>query len=63
MEFTRRIYEDGKITVPKELRQLQNIREGDFVRIKLIEVIPGPRAPDDAPEAEGRRKRPVEEAG
>lgn len=39
MEFTRRVYEDGKVTIPKELRDLHGITEGDFVRLAIVEVV------------------------
>ena len=47
MEFVRRIYEGGKITIPKEVRELSDIGEGDYVRVKIVDVI--------------RRKAPAEE--
>lgn len=50
MEFTRRIYEGGKLTIPKELRELKDIREGDYVRIAILEVH---RAPRDGGPTEG----------
>ena len=52
MEFVRRVYENSKVTIPKEIRELHGIREGDFVKLAVVEVIraPLPRGPD-APEA------------
>ena len=38
-EFVRRVYEKGKITIPKELRGLMGIEEGDYVRLKIVEVV------------------------
>lgn len=40
-EFVRRVYEKGKITIPKELRGLMGIEEGDYVRLKIVEVVSG----------------------
>ena len=64
MEFVRRVYENSKVTIPKEIRQLHGIREGDFVKLAVVEVI---RAPDDAapltlPEA-ARSPSPANEVG
>jgi AbrB family looped-hinge helix DNA binding protein len=52
IEFTRKVSENGKLTLPKEVRELQGIKEGDFVRVQILEVIR--RAPDgDAADAGG----------
>lgn len=50
MEFTRRIYSGGKLTIPKEVRDLHDIDEGDYVRIELLEVFPD-EEPEDEPTA------------
>lgn len=55
MEFLRRVYENGKVTVPKEVRDLYGLAEGDMVKLKIIEVYPAGRA-------EEARKEPVESA-
>lgn len=39
-EFVRRVYENAKVTIPKELRELHGIRTGDFVKLRIVEVIP-----------------------
>ena len=39
MDFVRRVYEDGKVTIPKELRELNAIEEGDYVRLAIVEVV------------------------
>ena len=53
LEFTRRISENGKLTVPKEIRELQDIQEGDYVRIRILEVIPRGERPRREPPANG----------
>lgn len=37
-EFIRRVYEDGKITIPKDIRDLNGINAGDYVRVE-VEVV------------------------
>lgn len=44
MEFVRRVYENSKVTIPKEIRELHGIREGDFVKFQVVEVIRADRA-------------------
>lgn len=44
MDFVRRVYENSKVTIPKEIRELHGIREGDFVKLQVVEVIRAPRA-------------------
>lgn len=39
MEFVRRIYENGKVTIPKEIRELEGIRPGDYVQFSVVRVI------------------------
>ena len=39
MEFVRRVYENSKVTIPKEIRELHGIEEGDFVKLQVVEVI------------------------
>lgn len=34
-----RVFQGGKVTIPKRLRELLNINDGDYVRLGLIEVI------------------------
>ncbi|MBI4394243.1 MAG: hypothetical protein HY556_10705 [Euryarchaeota archaeon] len=43
VEFTRRVYENSKITIPKEIRELHDIAEGDFVVLKVVKVVRGGR--------------------
>lgn len=58
MEFVRRMYEDGKVTIPKELRDLHGIESGAYVKLSIVEVIP-PRA--RAPSASSRGDDPASE--
>lgn len=45
MEFIRRVYENSKVTIPKEIRELHGIEEGDYVKFAVVEVIPARKAP------------------
>lgn len=38
-EFVARVFAGGKVTVPRRLRELFNIEDGDYVRLALVEVI------------------------
>jgi bifunctional DNA-binding transcriptional regulator/antitoxin component of YhaV-PrlF toxin-antitoxin module len=38
-EFVARVLKDGKVTVPKRLRSLYCVSEGDYVRLGLVEVL------------------------
>lgn len=55
MEFVRRIYEDGKVTIPKELRELRGIKCGDYVKLSIVDVIPPTEVPSEKPPARGKR--------
>lgn len=48
LDFVRRVYENSKVTIPKEIRELHGIQEGDFVKFAIVEVIRAPRAPSPA---------------
>ena len=37
--FISKVIADGRVTIPKDLREEKDIREGDFVEIKLIRKI------------------------
>jgi len=38
-KFVARVFQGGKVTIPKRLRELLNIEDGDYVRLGVIEVI------------------------
>jgi len=37
-EFVVRVFKGGKVTVPKRLRELFDVEDGDYVRLALVEV-------------------------
>lgn len=37
-EFVVRVFKGGKVTVPKRLRELFGVEDGDYVRLGLVEV-------------------------
>jgi bifunctional DNA-binding transcriptional regulator/antitoxin component of YhaV-PrlF toxin-antitoxin module len=38
-EFVVRVFKGGKVTVPKRLRELFRIEDGNYVRLALVEVM------------------------
>jgi len=38
-EFVVRVFKGGKVTVPKRLRELFGVDDGDYVRLCLVEVM------------------------
>jgi bifunctional DNA-binding transcriptional regulator/antitoxin component of YhaV-PrlF toxin-antitoxin module len=38
-KFVARVFKDGKITIPKHLRDLHCVADGDYVRSVLVEVL------------------------
>jgi bifunctional DNA-binding transcriptional regulator/antitoxin component of YhaV-PrlF toxin-antitoxin module len=38
-EFVVRVFKGGKVTVPKHLRDLCQVADGDYVRLGLVEVL------------------------
>ena len=38
-EFVARVLKDGKVTMPKRLRSLCGVGDGDYVRLALVEVL------------------------
>lgn len=47
MEFIRKVQENGKLTIPKEIRELHGIKEGDFVQFRVVQVLPQSAKRDD----------------
>jgi len=37
MEAIVKVYKKGRITLPKAIREIYNIREGDMLRIEILE--------------------------
>lgn len=38
-DFIRKVYERGKVTIPKELRDLYDVKDGDLVKLRIIKVV------------------------
>lgn len=38
-EFIRKVYERGKVTIPKELRDLYGVKDGDMVKLRIVKVV------------------------
>ena len=38
-EFVVRVFKGGKVTVPKRLRELFGVEDGDYVRLALLDVV------------------------
>ena len=38
-QFVVRVFGGGKVTVPKRVRELLDVRDGDYVRLGVVEVI------------------------
>ena len=38
-EFVAQVYADGRITLPRQLRKRFEIKDGDYVRLFLTEVL------------------------
>jgi bifunctional DNA-binding transcriptional regulator/antitoxin component of YhaV-PrlF toxin-antitoxin module len=38
-EFVVRVFKGGKVTVPKRLRELFGVEDGDYVKLGLVEVL------------------------
>jgi AbrB family looped-hinge helix DNA binding protein len=36
---TVKVIKDGRVTIPQEIREIENIREGDFLKITIEKVI------------------------
>lgn len=37
--FVVRVFAGGKVTVPKRVRDLHGIQDGDYIRLSLVEVV------------------------
>jgi bifunctional DNA-binding transcriptional regulator/antitoxin component of YhaV-PrlF toxin-antitoxin module len=37
--FVARVLQGGKVTIPKRLRELLGVEDGDYLRLGLVEVI------------------------
>lgn len=38
-QFVARVFQSGKVTIPKRLRELLEVKDGDYVRLGIVEVI------------------------
>ena len=38
-QFVVRVFQGGKVTIPKRVRELLEVEDGDYVRLGLVEVI------------------------
>lgn len=38
-EFVARVFQGGKVTIPKRVKELLDVEDGDYVRLSLIEVL------------------------
>jgi len=38
IEFISKVISEGRVTIPKRIRELLGIREGDYIKLELIEV-------------------------
>jgi len=37
-EFIGKVISEGRVTIPKKVRELLEIQEGDYVRLRLLEI-------------------------
>ena len=52
-EFIRELFSKGKITIPREIRDLYGIHDGDFVQVKILGIVrAGSVAPGEEPAVE-----------
>jgi len=51
--FVARVISDGKVTVPRRVRELLRIEKGDYVRVTITEVI---RKKQQRKERAGKKK-------
>jgi len=38
-QFVVRVFQGGKVTIPKRVRELLEVEDGDYVRLGVVEVI------------------------
>jgi len=38
-QFVAKVFQGGKVTIPKRLRELLEIGDGDYVRLGILEVM------------------------
>ena len=38
-QFVARVLQGGKVTIPKRVRELLDVGDGDYVRLSLVEVV------------------------
>jgi len=38
-KFVVRVFQGGKVTIPKRVRELLGVEDGDYVRVGVVEVI------------------------
>jgi len=39
LEFIAEVFHNGKITIPRTIREILDIKDGDYVRIAVIEIV------------------------
>jgi AbrB family looped-hinge helix DNA binding protein len=50
-QFVVRVFQGGKVTIPKRVRELLGVEDGDYVRLGVVEVI--------EPKTRGKRRDEV----
>jgi len=43
-EFIARVFQGGKVTIPKRLREIFGVEDGDYVRLALVKVVRSSRS-------------------
>ena len=38
-QFVVRVFQGGKVTIPKRVRELLDVEDGDYVRLGVVEVV------------------------
>jgi len=38
-QFVCRVFQGGKVTIPKRLRELMGVEDGDYVRLGVVELV------------------------